>query len=85
MLKIAICDDETSQCDELEKILSDILDDKNIIFDIDLFYSGKGLCGELNRIKYDLVLLDIELPDVNGIGIGRYIRETLKNETMQIA
>ena len=32
-----------------------------------------------------MLFLDIELPKMNGVAVGQYIRETLKNETIQIA
>ncbi len=35
--------------------------------------------------NYDLLFLDIELPQINGVAVGRYIRETIKNEIIQIA
>ena len=34
---------------------------------------------------YDLIFLDIELPRMNGVAVGKYIRESLNNETVQIA
>ena len=39
----------------------------------------------MERKDFDIVFLDIELPKVSGIGVGRYIREVLKNEIVQIA
>ena len=37
------------------------------------------------RTEYDLIFLDIELPDMNGVEIGKYIREDLNNQIVQIA
>ena len=83
-IKIAICDDETKICSHIEKILTSILTHKFMTFDIDVFYSGETLCEEMERTKYDLVFLDIELPNMNGVEIGQYIREVKKDNITQI-
>lgn len=83
-IRIALCDDEPKICALLEEILTDILEDKDIHFEIEPFYSGESFCAELRRQIYDLVFLDIELGNRNGIDVGRYIRDELKNEVIQI-
>ena len=85
MIRIAVCDDEAYICVCLEDMLTDILQDKDVQFEIETFSSGESLCGEMERKDFDIVFLDIELPKVSGIGVGRYIREVLKNEIVQIA
>ena len=40
MLRIGICDDQKEIIDEIERIVSDYLNDKHIIFSIIKFYSG---------------------------------------------
>ncbi len=84
-VNIAICDDETYICSQLENMIFDILKEKNIKCEIEVFFSGESLCQELARHKYDVIFLDIELPKVNGIYVGNYIRDTLNNEVVQIA
>ena len=39
----------------------------------------------MSETEYQLVFLDVEMPEKNGVEIGRYIREKLKNEKIQIA
>ena len=65
-IKIAICDDEIKICSHIENMLKYILSQKFLEYDIDVFYSGEALCEEMERTKYDLVFLDIELPKMNG-------------------
>ena len=84
-LNIAICDDNKEICSQLERFLIDILTEKGVENRIDVFFAGETLCTEMQRTKYDLVFLDIELPHMNGVDVGRHIRETLKNEKIQIA
>ena len=84
-MKIARCDDEIIICSQIEKILTEIFLHKSIDADIDLFYSGERLCEEMEKEKYDLIFLDIEFPNMNGVETGKYIRKVLNNNITQIA
>lgn len=84
-IKIAICDDELQIGNQLEKILIGLLEEREIVWQIDIFTTGEELCDELTRAEYDLLFLDIELPSMNGVAVGTYIRETLGNDILQIA
>lgn len=84
-ITVAICDDEKEICAQIENCLMKLQTKKDIKCEIDVFYNGRGLCEEMARTIYDLVFLDIELPDKSGVEVGSYIRETLKNEIVQIA
>ncbi len=86
MLNILICDDNIRFCSELEKGI-EIWKEKNAMeVSVEPCYSAKGLYEALRRRdeKPDLLFLDIELGDETGIQAGDYIREELKDETMQI-
>lgn len=61
MLKIAICDDDKYYTD---KIL-DLIHQENQDFDIDVFSSGSTFLSSTS--KYDIIFMDVELPDANGI------------------
>ncbi len=84
-INIAVCDDERNICAQVESMLTEILSEISTEYNIDVFESGESLCNEMKRTEYDLIFLDIELPNMNGVDIGRYIREELKNEIVQIA
>lgn len=85
MLNIAICDDDKVFCDYLKNIIKNLCSRQNISTEITLFTDGENLCKTLgNNILYDLIFLDIELVKINGIDVARYIREDLKNQSMQI-
>lgn len=84
-IQIAVCDDELEICMQIEKQLIYILDELSFKYDIDCFLTGEELCNEMKKERYDLIFLDIELPNMSGVQIGKYIRETLKNEIVQIA
>lgn len=83
--KIAVCDDESVICRTIYDMIKNISKLINIRFETDCFSSGEELCDEMKSNPYDLIFLDIELPRMNGVAVGKYIRESLNNETVQIA
>ena len=83
--KIAVCDDESVICRTIYGMIKDISKLIDIRFETDCFSSGEELCDEMKSNPYDLIFLDIELPRMNGVAVGKYIRESLNNETVQIA
>lgn len=84
-IRIAICDDELHVCSQIENILIEILQQMVIKFEIEVFDSGEGLCKALKQQDFDIIFLDIELPEISGIDVGDYIRNRLGNEVVQIA
>lgn len=85
MINIAILDDDISICSEIETILSKYLKRECLKFNIDIFYSGKKFVDFLkNSNKYDILFIDIEIGDLNGLDIGKYIRGILKDRYVKI-
>ncbi|MCL2564255.1 MAG: LytTR family DNA-binding domain-containing protein [Defluviitaleaceae bacterium] len=83
MLKAAICDDNAPVCSQIEKILNDY--NHKIQTNTSIFYSPEKFLDTLKSGEiFDLVFLDIEFPDSNGVEIGRIIREELKNDIIHI-
>ncbi|MBQ8133637.1 MAG: response regulator transcription factor [Clostridia bacterium] len=83
--KIAICDDEKIICRTIYDMIKVISVQNDVRFETDCFISGEELCDEMKSSTYDLIFLDIELHEMNGVAVGKYIREKLNNETVQIA
>lgn len=85
MLRIAICDDEKTICTGLEDMLFEIGKHTNQEIEAELYYSGEELCNYLYEgNRFDLIFLDIELCNINGVEVGKIIREKLKDELTQI-
>ena len=84
-MKIAICDDEENICQYLESVLKNILENKRIFYEITIYNSGEEFCHDIEKGKMDLIFLDIEMPDYDGVKVGKYIREEVKDEKVQIA
>ena len=72
MLNIAICDDESSFLEQAEQI---ILHYPNTKFDIDVYNESQQLYSNLQKNKYDIYFLDIDMPDLDGISLAEKIRE----------
>lgn len=74
MLQIAICDDDIKLAHELEEQIY-LMPFNNI--ETDIFLSGKELLKHHSFDKgYNIILLDIEMPSVNGIDTAIDIRKT---------
>ena len=84
-INVAICDDENQICSLVEKLLIDVLSNRFIEHEIDVFYSGEKLCDAMEKTNYDLIFLDIELAKMNGVEVGKYIRERKNDNITQIA
>lgn len=76
-MKIAICDDVLECAKDLEDKVVRILRDKKIEYNIDVYTSGRDLINTI--IPYDLIFLDIDMPEMDGIRIGK---ELCKNKSL---
>ena len=75
MLRIAICDDDLPIKSEIESLLLDIMQDYCIKMDIDIFFDGKTLYQQIQSgTNFDIIYMDIEMNDVDGIQAARLIR-----------
>ena len=76
MLKIAILDDEIIFHDKIRNKIYSIYGQKHLAVNVECYSSGKELMYEVDDGKsYDIYLLDIDLPDMSGIDLGRVLRE----------
>lgn len=85
MFHIAICDDDPYTCSQIERIILNYGMRKTNCVEVDVHYSGEKLIRYLkNGTYYDMIFLDIGLKKLNGIDVGRRIRNVLNNEAVQI-
>ncbi|MBQ8209107.1 MAG: response regulator transcription factor [Clostridia bacterium] len=82
MIRIAICDDEKHYIDSAEKIISAHFHDKEI-----KIYKFDNKCDfdtvfESATALFDIIIMDVEMPDINGIEFAEYIRT--KNKQTRI-
>lgn len=75
MINIAVCDDDLEITKSINKLLMKYQDERDLDFTVDLFNDGSGLKSSiLKGKKYDLIYLDIEMRQMNGIATAKYIR-----------
>ena len=78
MRQVAIVEDSAYERDHIQKVLSDYQNKKGCTYDIRMFHNGKRLAEELEEspdYRPVLYLLDIEMPEMNGVETARAIRE----------
>lgn len=80
MIKVAVCDDENVIAAQMESIILDLCFRENIPVDIDVFYNGESLEKEIWKgTKYDLIYLDIQMENGDGITTAQNVRKTDEN------
>lgn len=78
-MNICVCDDEKIIHDEIERLLKMFLTNDAQFCITDLF-SGEALMDYYsNNNKFDIIFLDIEMNQINGIKTAEKIRETDEN------
>lgn len=76
MLRIAVCDDEEDQLNRMAALLQDYLAARpNLNGQLESFQSGSALLTRIEELHgFDLYVLDILMPELNGIETGRRLR-----------
>ncbi|MDO5521021.1 MAG: VanR-ABDEGLN family response regulator transcription factor [bacterium] len=68
-MKVLVVDDEKEIADLVELYL------QNENYKVYKYYTGKEALDSIDTVKYDLAILDVMLPDVDGFTICKKIRE----------
>lgn len=80
MINIAICDDEKYYRIKIKQQLILFLDQHQIDYNISTFSSAEELCEQfMSRVNYDIVFLDINMKEMNGIDVAYKLR-SYKND-----
>lgn len=80
MYRIGICDDDRILCSELEEQIYCISKELSEKAEVEVWYSGESILQDLrNGTQLDLLFLDIELVQKNGIAVGAYIRNEMED------
>lgn len=78
MQSILVVDDDTDTCDALAMML------QMLGHEISVAHDGKGALDAAARIRPDVILLDIGLPEVDGYEIARHLRKCLEFSSVRL-
>lgn len=80
MINVAICDDDINITGYIENMLRNNAKKNFIPIETDVFWQGKNLVKAVEDGEYfDIIFLDIEMGDGNGITVAQRIREIDRN------
>ena len=84
-MNIAICDDDKGVCSQLEGWIEQYNYENATRLYVDVYHSAETLQQQLqNGQWYDMLFLDIELPQKNGIELGQMIRSAWKMDLIYL-
>lgn len=75
-MKIVICDDDLNIRNEVRGVLDEYALGKNITLDISSFDNGQAVLD--SNENYSIAILDVEMPDMDGIELGEALRKRNK-------
>lgn len=79
MFHIALCDDEAAQRQLTHKLLDRYFSDQGAAVKIWEFSDGQSLLNAMLDETFDLYLIDIVMPEVDGINLGLALRKSDEN------
>ena len=85
MIKVAIVDDDINVCFKIEEYILSYAAAISESFDVETFQSGEKFLEYWDeQCQFDLIFLDIELYNLNGIEVGSILRKIKENYKVQI-
>lgn len=73
MLKIAVCDDDETMLGILTDIIGETYKQNSITFEIRSFLSGEIFLNSYKEHPFDVVFLDIDMPEISGFDIAEQV------------
>ena len=74
MIRIAVCDDNKAFSDLISRLLTGVTESKGIEAAVTSYNSGRELIRDHGEKPYDVLFLDIDMPEINGFEVARSIR-----------
>lgn len=74
MIQAVICDDEPVMLEQMRSIISDTFAANQIKCELSCFSSGLQMLNTHRDHAYDIIFLDILMPDMNGFDVAKEVR-----------
>lgn len=81
MLRIAICDDESQYVENHAKVIEQVMKECGSVGELSKYTHSDNLLYDIteDRFFYDLILLDVEMPEYTGMELAAKIKPYLPN------
>lgn len=79
MIRLAICDDNKPMLDFLNDRIDDILAENGIAHEIHIYQSGGTFLGSHIQSPFDVVFLDIVMPEPDGFEVAKQVRKVSRD------
>jgi DNA-binding LytR/AlgR family response regulator len=74
-VQIAICDDEPIFLEKLSQQIDALFKNEGIEVNLKTYENGKNMISKSNELAFDILFLDIDMPEISGIEIANQIRK----------
>lgn len=78
-MRVAVCDDDERELDYLSGLIAEYQLSRGVRWECCFFHSSVDFLSDVRAREYDLVLLDVVMPGVDGIKAAQELREKDKN------
>ncbi len=75
-IKVAVCDDKEGIAEVICSTVKSSFAKRKVVADVELFTSTAALKTRMEDVIFDLLFLDISMPDTDGIQFGKSLRES---------
>lgn len=78
-MKVAVCDDNSSMLDFLSVCIIETLTAYKVSHEMSCFTNGKDFVEQHSKMPFDVIFLDIKMPDIDGFEIAKELRSSSDN------
>lgn len=82
MIRIAMCDDEIMFLQTYQKKVSELFQEHNVDCKIDTYTDAVRFLEHCEKTSYDLIFLDIDMPELSGIQLASKFRDNGLDTTL---
>lgn len=75
-MKVAVCDDNKVMLEFISRNVDENLTSLDVVHEMSNFENGTGLISQHEKTPFDVVFLDIRLPDIDGFEAARLVKST---------